>query len=89
MICTGLSDVHVAAISGAIDRGLQETPGKHKPWHIEGDDSRRWILLDYVNVVVHVFQKGTREYYSLEHFWGDAPREEIAESPEAGRGGTR
>ena len=43
-----------------------------KPWHIEGRDNSEWVLMDYVTVVVHVFQKGIREFYDLEGLWGDA-----------------
>jgi len=43
-----------------------------RPWHIEGFASRRWVLLDYVEVVVHVFHEKTREYYMLDRLWGDA-----------------
>ena len=47
---------------------------KDKPWHIEGTENAEWILMDYVNVVVHVFQKRIREYYQIEDLWGDAQR---------------
>ena len=43
-----------------------------KPWHVEGREGRRWVLLDYVDVVVHVFHEKTREYYMLDRLWGDA-----------------
>jgi ribosome-associated protein len=88
VICTGVGDVHVKAISDAVEKGLQSMTEKHKAWHVEGYDTLRWVLLDYVNVVVHVFQQGTREYYSLEKFWGDAPREEMTD-PLLERGGFR
>ncbi len=86
VICSGVGDVHVSAISDAIEKGLLGKAEKQKPWHIEGYESRRWVLLDYVNVVVHVFQEGTREYYSLEKFWGDAPRTEYRDDLPPGRG---
>jgi ribosome-associated protein len=44
---------------------------KEKPWHVEGESNAEWVLLDYVNVVVHVFQKHIREFYGLEELWGD------------------
>ncbi len=85
VIASGVGDVHVRAIIDSVRDGLLEMPEKHKPWHTEGYDTLRWVLADYVHVVVHVFQRETREYYSLEKFWGDAPREEIAdEAPRAG-----
>ena len=66
-ICTGGSNTQVSAISGAVQR---QTP--QKPWHVEGEQNAEWILLDYVDIVVHVFQKPIREYYDIEGLWGDA-----------------
>jgi len=48
-----------------------------RPWHVEGYTSRKWILIDYVDVVIHVFNSETRRFYSLETLWGDAPSEQI------------
>ncbi len=45
---------------------------KEKPWHIEGEDNKEWILLDYFNVVVHIFNKDKRDFYNLENLWADA-----------------
>ena len=73
VICEGTSSVHVRAIADAIDDGLRESG--EKPWHVEGRESGRWVLLDYVNVVVHVFDTETRDYYQLERLWGDAKTE--------------
>ena len=67
VICTGGSSTQVSAISGAVQR---QTP--QKPWHVEGEQNAEWILLDYVDIVVHVFQKPIREYYDIEGLWGDA-----------------
>ena len=53
---------------------------KDKPWHIEGQDNAEWILMDYVNVVVHVFQKHIREFYDIESLWGDAVTTKIETS---------
>ena len=71
VIATGTSDVQVKAIADAIVEGLKKIG--EKPWHVEGYESRHWILLDYVDVVVHVFDEETRDYYQLERLWGDAP----------------
>jgi len=49
----------------------------HRPWHVEGYSARKWILLDFVNVVVHIFDGKTRDFYSLENLWGDAPSEDV------------
>jgi len=71
VICTGTSNTHVNAISGIIQKQVSKIT-KDKPWHVEGEGSAEWILLDYVNIVVHIFQKHIREYYDIESLWGDA-----------------
>lgn len=79
--------MHVRAICDAIAEGLLAREDRVKPWHVEGYDTRRWVLLDFVHVVVHVFQSETREYYSLERLWGDAPRRVFDDAP-TGAGGS-
>ena len=69
-ICSARSDVQVKAVADAIEDGLDERGAR--PWHVEGREGRRWVLLDYVEVVVHVFHEKTREYYMLDRLWGDA-----------------
>jgi len=71
IICEGGSNTQVSAISGSIQKNVSKSL-KDKPWHVEGESNAEWILLDYVNVVVHVFQKQVREFYNLEGLWGDA-----------------
>ena len=71
IICDGNSNTQVSAIAGAIQKKVSKTL-KDKPWHVEGESNAEWILIDYVNVVVHVFQKQVREFYDLEGLWGDA-----------------
>ncbi|WP_196891698.1 ribosome silencing factor [Aureivirga marina] len=71
IICSGTSNTHVNAISGSIQKIVSKQL-KDKPWHVEGEQNAEWILMDYVNLVVHVFQKQTREFYDLENLWGDA-----------------
>lgn len=83
VIASGVGDVHVKAIADGVREGLLELPEKHKPWHVEGGDTLRWVLADYVHVVVHVFRRETRDYYALERFWGDAPQERIEDEPPA------
>jgi ribosome-associated protein len=75
VIVSGDVDVHVKAIAEAIDDGLRKVGVK--PWHKEGIKGGQWILLDYVDVVVHIFNKSIRDYYALEKLWGDAPVEEL------------
>ncbi len=71
IICSGNSNTQVKAISGSIQKMVGKQL-KEKPWHVEGEGNAEWVLMDYVNVAVHVFQKETREYYDLESLWGDA-----------------
>ncbi|KPL18408.1 MAG: hypothetical protein AMJ92_08210 [candidate division Zixibacteria bacterium SM23_81] len=71
VICTGSIDLHVKAISDAIVEGLEKK--KIKVWHIEGYSALKWVLLDYVDVVVHIFNGDVRDFYGLERLWGDAP----------------
>jgi ribosome-associated protein len=71
IICNGTSNTHVNAIVGSIQKTVSKA-SKDKPWHVEGEDNAEWVLMDYVNVVVHVFQQHIREYYDIEGLWGDA-----------------
>ena len=71
VICNGNSNTQVNAIVGSVQKGVSKEL-KDKPWHVEGTDVGEWVLMDYVNVVVHVFQKHIREYYNIESLWGDA-----------------
>ena len=71
IICSGNSNTQVKAISGSIQKVVSKSL-KDKPWHVEGEVNAEWVLMDYVNVVVHVFQKQIREFYDIESLWGDA-----------------
>lgn len=71
IICNGTSRTHVNAIVGSIEKTVSKAL-KEKPWHVEDSPNSEWILIDYVNVVVHVFQKHIREFYDIEGLWGDA-----------------
>lgn len=79
IICNGTSNTHVNAIVGSIQKTVSKNI-KDKPWHVEGEDNAEWVLMDYVNVVVHVFQKQIREYYDIEGLWGDAKFTQIESS---------
>jgi ribosome-associated protein len=79
IICEGTSNTQVNAIVNSIQKQVSKTL-KDKPWHIEGTDNAEWVLMDYVNVVVHVFQKQIREYYDIEGLWGDAKTTQIETS---------
>ena len=76
IICSGSSNTQVNAITGSIQK-LVSKELKDKPWHVEGQNNSERILMDYVNVVVHVFQKHIREFYDIESLWGDAIVTEI------------
>ena len=71
VICSGNSDTHIDAIAESVDHEVNKTDGQN-PWHREGLNNKVWVLLDYVDVVVHVFNHDNREFYSLESLWGDA-----------------
>jgi ribosome-associated protein len=77
VVCSGDAEVQVRAIAEEVQRRLGECG--ERVWHREGEDVARWILLDYVNVVVHVFHRDSRKYYDLESLWADAPTESISE----------
>ncbi len=71
VICEGTSSTHVKSIAGNVEEFVKKQTG-YRPWHIEGVQNAEWILIDYVNVVVHIFQAETRSHYNLESMWGDA-----------------
>ncbi|WP_419869126.1 ribosome silencing factor [Chryseobacterium sp. CT-SW4] len=71
IICSGNSNTQVSAIAGSVEKKVRNEL-KDRPWHVEGTENAMWVLLDYVSVVVHVFQKQVREYYDIEELWGDA-----------------
>ncbi|MDJ0645660.1 MAG: ribosome silencing factor [Flavobacteriaceae bacterium] len=71
IICEGSSNTQVNAIAGSVQKTVSKAL-KDKPWHIEGEANAEWVLIDYVNVVVHIFQKQVREFYDIESLWGDA-----------------
>jgi ribosome-associated protein len=79
VIVSAASEVQVKAIADHVEDSLRESKGL-KPWHVEGREGRHWMLLDYIDVVVHVFHEKTREYYLLERLWGDAKKIEIADT---------
>ncbi len=72
MVCHGTSEAQVKAIVDNIRKGTE-----NKPRHLEGYENQNWILLDYFDIVVHVFKKDERDYYELERLWADAPVKEI------------
>jgi len=75
LICSGASEPQVKAIAEEVEDKLREAGAR--VWHVEGREGRRWVLLDFVDVVVHVFHEKTREYYLLERLWGDAKKVDL------------
>lgn len=73
IICSGTSDVQVRAILENILEQCEKN--KIDIYHVEGEESLRWVLIDLVDVVLHIFQPEVRRYYQLERLWGDAPKE--------------
>ncbi|MCH7399535.1 ribosome silencing factor [Belliella sp. DSM 107340] len=71
VVCSGNSDTQVEAIADAIEDEVIKT-NKEKPWRTEGKNNNQWVLMDYFNVVVHIFLKDQRNFYGLEELWGDA-----------------
>lgn len=71
IICSANSNTQVNAIAGNIEKKVRNEL-KNRPWHVEGTENAMWILVDYISVVVHIFQKHIREYYDLEDLWSDA-----------------
>lgn len=77
VIASGEADVQVRAIAKTVEEELIKLGVK--PLHREGYTAGKWILLDYVDVVIHIFHDATRQFYALEKLWGDAPTEELTE----------
>lgn len=75
VIASGDADVHVKAIANEVKDGLMDIG--IKPYHLEGLNKGNWVLLDYIDVIVHIFYEPTRNFYALEKLWGDAPIEEL------------
>jgi ribosome-associated protein len=71
VICTGNSDTQIDAIADSVETEVYKLTNEH-PWQREGKEAKEWILIDYVDVVAHVFRKDRREFYGLEQLWGDA-----------------
>ena len=79
IICDGNSNTQVNAIVNSVQKNVSKNI-REKPYQIEGIENAEWILMDYVDVVVHVFQKHKRDYYDIENLWGDAKITQIETS---------
>ncbi len=83
VLISGKTETHVRSLAEWIGDEMESRFGA-RAWHVEGRTHGRWILLDYVDWVAHIFHRETREYYRLENLWGDAPAERLADgSPDA------
>lgn len=71
VLCSGNSDTQIESIAESIEKEVNESTSEN-PWRKEGFTNKEWILIDYVNVVAHIFKKDKRQFYGLEDLWGDA-----------------
>ena len=76
VVCSGNSDKQLDAIADSVDEEVYKSV-KENPWHVEGKNNKEWVLLDYFDVVAHIFKKDKREFFALEKLWGDAEMIEI------------
>ncbi len=76
IVCSGSSDKQLDAIAGSIDDEVFKKL-KENPWQMEGRSNKEWVILDYINVVAHIFRKDRRQFYSIEKLWGDAKITEV------------
>ncbi|HPC45503.1 MAG TPA: ribosome silencing factor [Candidatus Latescibacteria bacterium] len=79
VLCTADVDVHARAILDAVREAL--VPFGRDPWHVEGEESLNWVLVDFVDTVVHIFREDARQFYGLEEMWADAPRVPFPDVP--------
>jgi len=79
IICTGNSDTQIDAISDSVEEQIHKR-SRQNPWRKEGKENKEWILLDYVDVIAHIFNNEKREFFGLEELWGDAKIDKIAEN---------
>jgi ribosome-associated protein len=80
ILCSGNSDKQLDAIADSVDIEVYKAL-KENPWHIEGKNNKEWMLLDYIDVVVHIFKRDKREFFALEKLWGDAELTEVKDVP--------
>ncbi|TVQ70691.1 MAG: ribosome silencing factor [Balneolaceae bacterium] len=71
IVCQGGSDTQIRALANNVTEKIKEQTGEHV-WRKEGLDNKKWVVLDYVDVVVHIFNEETRNFYALEKMWNDA-----------------
>ena len=79
IVCHGTSNTHISSLADNVRKDVSKKI-KEKPWHIEGESNKEWVLLDYFDVVVHIFNKEKRDFYKLENLWADANIQHIEQS---------
>lgn len=84
IICSASSDTQIEAIARSVEEEVEKLTGQN-PWQTEGRMNREWVLLDYVDVVVHVFLRDRRQFYALEELWGDVEIRYVEEETVAAR----
>jgi ribosome-associated protein len=82
IICSASSDTQLDALARSVEEEVEKVTGQ-APWQTEGRTNREWVLLDYVDVVVHVFLRDRRQFYALEELWGDAEITHIEDTADA------
>ncbi len=88
VICHGTSSTHIAGLTDAVEEKVREDLNE-RPFHVEGLNGSQWVVLDYGDVVVHIFDKELRDYYQLEEFWGDAQIIPVESVPNEGQNKTK
>ena len=79
IVCHGTSNTHISSLAENVRKDVSKKM-KEKPWHVEGESNKEWVLLDYFDVVVHIFNKEKRDFYKLENLWADANIQHIEQS---------
>ena len=79
VVCSANSNTQVSAIVSSVQKNVSKAI-QEKPFHTEGSEVAEWVLIDYVDIVVHVFQKQIREYYNIEELWGDAKSTQVVQN---------
>jgi len=79
VICHGTSNTHISSLAENVRKDVVRNT-EEKPWHIEGENNKEWVLLDYFDVVVHIFNKEKRNFYKLENLWADANIQYVEQS---------
>ena len=79
VVCHGTSNIHISSLAENVRKDVSKKI-QEKPWHVEGESNKEWVLLDYFDVVVHIFNKEKRDFYKLENLWADANIQHIEQS---------